>query len=131
MRYSDWLLVDETPPEVIREDEEVVEVNAVIGRVEPTWNLICVTQRESGARQILRRARLDHLPYLVRAIHDTNLVGIRHTVDHVDLDVMRLPGGDLGDQLGLDVLQPTIDAVAVDAVVPIDRGRAASAKNAR
>ena len=79
--------------EVIREDEEVVEVNAVIGRVEPTWNLICVTQRESSARQILRRTRLDHLPYLVRAIHDTNLVGISHTVDHVDIDVMRLPGG--------------------------------------
>ena len=92
MGYSDWLLVDETPPEVIREDEEVVEVNAVIGRVEPTWNLICVTQRESSARQILQRARLDHLPYLVRAIHDTNLVGISHTVDHVDIDVMRLPG---------------------------------------
>ena len=44
---------------------------------------------------------------------------------------LELPGGDPGDQLGLDVLQPTIDAVAVDAVVPIDRGRAASAKNAR
>ena len=52
----------------------------------------------------------------MRAIHDTNLVGMSRTVDHVDIDVMRLPGGDLGDQLGLDVLQPTMDAVAVDAV---------------